>query len=1148
MKRNYTLVLLLWSFFSANAQYVDTSMWVPDYPVNCFAEFGTEIFLGGGFTNFARHEPNGSTTDTVAGLPHNITNPNGFVWATVADGSGGWFIGGEFTKVGTSTHNRLAHVDSVGNPYPWSPDVNGTVFTFIISGDTLYFGGQFTMVNGQPRNNAAAVLISTGALTTWNPNLNNAVKGIIVHGGDSVFIGGQFTTANSSTRNYIALVDNINGTLYPWSVSLNNTVFSFVIYGNRLYIGGAFTTINTTTTRKRGACYNLSGMSLMSWHPNADNTILVMKEYNNRFFIGGNFFQLNNVNHQALAEVDPLTGAVVSPLVASQTITIYGIIVTGNRIYISGLFAMVNGFPRENAADLNINTGALGNWQPAPGREVYSMAVSGNRIYLGGAFQGTGSIPRRNLAAIDKQTGQLTAFNPYPTGEVNTMLVKDSVLYLGGLFASIGNSNRLRLASIYLPTDTVTPWNPSANGEVVSMIYDDSVIYICGDFTIVDGQGRNKVAAITYGTDSVSAWNPPVIVNSSSKIYAIAKIDSLLYVGGTFNYVSTDPRSKLAAYHVGHNDSVAPWNPGANGTVWSMSSVGNRLLIRGTFTTIAGQPFNGLAMVDTAGSVSSLFAPDYNGNVTSYFVSGADVFTSGNFATCNGDPRNKFAVVDLYDAHNTSKQLTTDVSFSRLYVSGDWLYCTGTGYGTVNGFPYQRLTRVVAPGEFRITGKVWYDTNGNGLNDNGENPAPYYPVEISSLSYTTYTDLNGVYSFYVDSGAYSVNPVQDYYVISSIPSSHAGAVNANSPVDSLNDFGLIQAPNINDLEVVITSYSVARSNTPRHYNIEYINHGSNLQNATLTLQDDFVHAFTSSNPAEDFIVADTVYYTQTALSPGQRTNVTASYVLGIHPVGTPVECSAHVSPTLNDTTPDNNHDTLGVLLMASLDPNFKEVFPSEVYQPLSISEFEYVVHFQNTGNDTAIHVVLKDSLSPFLNPADFTMLAASHPCRFSIQNSVLTVSFDSIMLVDSTTNEMLSHGFFHYRIGVDSGLQANTIITNTAYIFFDFNEPVITNTTVSILLTSVITEAEEVNETPGFEIYPVPNEGVFTVVLDTIPDNQIFLSIYSVTGQLMKQQELSQSKSEVDARSLADGVYVLRVTDKNGHCTMQRKFAVLRNR
>ncbi|MEZ4956293.1 MAG: hypothetical protein R2825_22230 [Saprospiraceae bacterium] len=71
----------------------------------------------------------------------------------------------------------------------------------------------------------------------------------------------------------------------------------------------------------------------------------------------------------------------------------------------------------------------------------------------------------------------------------------------------------------------------------------------------------------------------------------------------------------------------------------------------------------------------------------------------------------------------------------------------------------------------------------------------------------------------------------------------------------------------------------------------------------------------------------------------------------------------------------------------SYDPNDKTGFPlgiDEDHFILKNTDIEYLIRFQNTGTDTALTVVIRDTLSPYLDPTSIEMGGGSHAFRYEI--------------------------------------------------------------------------------------------------------------------------------------------------------------------
>ena len=112
---------------------------------------------------------------------------------------------------------------------------------------------------------------------------------------------------------------------------------------------------------------------------------------------------------------------------------------------------------------------------------------------------------------------------------------------------------------------------------------------------------------------------------------------------------------------------------------------------------------------------------------------------------------------------------------------------------------------------------------------------------------------------------------------------------------------------------------------------------------------------------------------------------------------------------------------------------------------------DYTIRFQNTGNDTAIHIVIADTLSSKLQANSLQIIATSHDCKTSIKDGVVFFEMRNIMLPDSNVNKLKSNGFIRFTMLPQSSVVAGDNIPNSAAIYFDYNKPVITNTAHTLI-------------------------------------------------------------------------------------------------
>ena len=156
-----------------------------------------------------------------------------------------------------------------------------------------------------------------------------------------------------------------------------------------------------------------------------------------------------------------------------------------------------------------------------------------------------------------------------------------------------------------------------------------------------------------------------------------------------------------------------------------------------------------------------------------------------------------------------------------------------------------------------------------------------------------------------------------------------------------------------------------------------------------------------------------------------------------------------ISPSIPDGTPADNVLAKCFVVLNSHDPNRKEVYPLDTFQ--RGDWLSYTVHFQNTGTDTAFNVVVRDTLSPYLDASTFQYLGSSGDPLIQLFGNDAVFTFAHIDLPDSAASPQLSQGWIQYRVRTKAQLPGNTHINNTASIYFDLNPAIVTNTTINVL-------------------------------------------------------------------------------------------------
>ncbi len=164
--------------------------------------------------------------------------------------------------------------------------------------------------------------------------------------------------------------------------------------------------------------------------------------------------------------------------------------------------------------------------------------------------------------------------------------------------------------------------------------------------------------------------------------------------------------------------------------------------------------------------------------------------------------------------------------------------------------------------------------------------------------------------------------------------------------------------------------------------------------------------------------------------------------------------------------------------------------------------------------------------------------ASSHAYAWSLDGQgVLNFSFNNIQLPDSNTNLAASQGFVKFRVDQKSDLPPGAKIYNQANIYFDYNLPVATNTTLHTVGIDYITgtSAPPVSNRPKFvSVWPNPlaESALFQLKNDVFQGNR--LTVTDAFGRTVHTAELTGKQYRFSRKELPPGAYFFRVEDAGG--------------
>jgi len=178
-------------------------------------------------------------------------------------------------------------------------------------------------------------------------------------------------------------------------------------------------------------------------------------------------------------------------------------------------------------------------------------------------------------------------------------------------------------------------------------------------------------STVFLATVSLFSLSPPVAadlpqspddsVEANGRVWDILRVGDRIYLAGSFTQLTntdgtTVQRNNLAAIDANTGQVDPNWNPNvtrpsspstSSVRTMALSSDGNRLFVGGTFTNVGGLTRNRLAAIDVAtGGVNTQWNAGVNSTVWALAVSGNGVYAGGDFTTVKSLPRTHIAKID----------------------------------------------------------------------------------------------------------------------------------------------------------------------------------------------------------------------------------------------------------------------------------------------------------------------------------------------------------------------------------------------------------------------------------------------------------------------------------------------------------------------
>jgi len=545
----------------------------------------------------------------------------------------------------------------------WVTD--GDVNAIVPWGNTVYVGGSFGYVG--PNTGGWAEVDAAGHATTLLPRLDGEVTAMVADGAGGWFIAGSFTHVAGLARPGLAHV-TASGALTAWSPSPAPTGVATALEhaAARVFVA--------TSDNELKAYDDATGAVVAGWAPAVTGMVVSMAVNGTTLFAGGDItFQITGTgtSGSGIAAIHTGTGGIAAWDPAPDA-PVTKIQIDGRWLYVTGSFTSIGGESHAGLARALLATQAFDlGWNPSVDQPVAGMAVAPSGLWIVGGFFLVGGEFRNHIAVLDTTSGatrtlapDLSAFSSDVTGilvnglNAYVALAPTLAFHLGGsarpLVVLVGATDG-KVDKFYRVLGDAAPTDVGA--LVHCMSFSPHGLVVAGRLITAGGRSQVAIAALDRATGLPRNWDPGLAVDETFPtvpiVNAIVPTNHGIYIGGYFTHAGGALRKSVAALDSA-SATARPWQADlgptlstAAGTAFALALYQNRLLVGGSFNTVAGAAHTGLAQVDTsAGAPVAGWSCNVSGAINCMLVRGTTVFVGGGLSGLGGQTRSNIAAVN----------------------------------------------------------------------------------------------------------------------------------------------------------------------------------------------------------------------------------------------------------------------------------------------------------------------------------------------------------------------------------------------------------------------------------------------------------------------------------------------------------------------